>query len=156
MRRIIKYGVLLFLPVFFCAVWIPKLSDMSKSSRLSADTAMSARFRCQPVNKRVFEVIRDMESPGEYLAVYWLESGFGEQDCKIDPDEIVSLRKRWERAEGWGEYLSACESVWDDLVYFPTAASPKINVSFEDSWMYDRTYKKERVNEWTDIIPDKN
>ena len=89
MRRIIKYGVLLFLPVFFCAVWIPKLSDMSKSSRLSADTAMSARFRCQPVNKRVFEVIRDMESPGEYLAVYWLESGFGEQDCKIDPDEIV-------------------------------------------------------------------
>lgn len=156
MRRIIKYGVLLFLPVFFCAVWIPKLSDMSKSSRLSADTAMSARFRCQPVNKRVFEVIRDMESPGEYLAVYWLESGFGEQDCKIDPDEIVSLRKRWERAEGWGEYLSACESVWDDLVYFPTAASPKINVSFEDSWMYDRTYKEERGHEGTDIIPDKN
>ncbi len=156
MKRIIRYVVLLFLVLFFCALWIPKLTDMSKNSRLSADTVMSARFRCQPVNDRVLKVIRNIESPGGYLAVYWLETGFGEQDRRINPDDIVFLRKRWERAEGWGDYLNICQSVWDDLVYFPVAASSEISVSFEDSWMYDRTYKEDRGHEGTDIMPDKN
>lgn len=156
MKRNIRYGVFLFLLLFFCSIWIPELSDLSKSSRLSADTVTDALFRRQPVNDRVSGLIRSMESPGEYLAVYWLETGFGEHDRRIAPEDIVLLRQRWERAEGWSDYLGACQAVWDDLVYFPVALSREISVSFEDSWMYDRTYKEERGHEGTDIMPDRN
>lgn len=156
MKYIIRYAVLLFLLMLFCAVWTPKLSDMSKSSRLTSDTVRSARFRSQPVNEPVSETIWETEFPGEYLAVYWLETEFGEQYRKIDPQDIVTLRKRWERSEGWGDYLMACQSVWDDLEYFPIVSSDDFSVSFEDSWMYDRTYKEERGHEGTDIMPDKN
>lgn len=156
MKRIRKYAVLLFLLLFFCSIWIPKLSEISKSSRLSSDTVKSDWFRSQPVNELVSKTIRKIESPGEYLAVYWLETRFGEQDWKINPEDIVTLRKRWERLQGWGDYLMACQSVWDDLKYFPIAASSNFSMSFEDSWMYDRTYKEERGHEGTDVMPDKN
>ena len=134
-KRILKISFLLFLLVFICSLWIPRLRYMSGISRLDAETVQSDGFRAQPVDTQTARQISGMETPGEYLAVYWLESGFGEQNISI-----------------------SCQSVWDDLVYFPVALSQScnINVSFEDSWMFDRSYKGERGHEGTDIMPDKN
>lgn len=158
LKYITRLSLLLFLIVFFCSLWIPKLRYISESSRLNDSITQSAEFRCQPVDEQTAEVIRDMKDPGEYLAVYWLESRFGETAGNLSPDESISMRKRWERADGWGEYLSACQSIWDDLVYFPVASSENagFGVSFEDSWMFDRTYKGERGHEGTDIMAEKN
>lgn len=158
MKRILKISFFLFLLIFVCSLWIPKLQYLSEVSRLDTATAGSAQFREQPVNERTAQVIRKMEDPGEYLAVYWLESGFEEQNISLSPEDALAMRKRWERADGWGEYLNACQAVWNDLVYFPVALSKNsnINVSFENSWMFDRTYKGERGHEGTDIMPDKN
>ncbi len=158
MKRILKISFLLFLLIFSCSLWIPKLRYLSEISRLDADAVESPRFRQQPVNVQTARIINDMENPGEYLAVYWLESGFGEQNILLTPEDALTLRKRWERADGWSSYLSASQAVWDDLVYFPVALSQSsnIDVSFEDSWMFDRTYKGKRGHEGTDIMPDKN
>ena len=113
---------------------------MSEISRLDTDTVLSVSFREQPVDTQTARVISGIDAPGEYLAVYWLESGFGEQNISLSPDDALAMRKRWERADGWSDYLSACQAVWNDLVYFPVALSQSgnINVSFEDSWMFDR------------------
>ena len=158
MKRILKISFLLFLLIFSCSLWIPKLRYLSEISRLDAGAVESPRFRQQPVNVQTARIINDMENPGEYLAVYWLESGFGEQNILLTPEDALTLRKRWERADGWSSYLSASQAVWDDLVYFPVALSQSsnIDVSFEDSWMFDRTYKGKRGHEGTDIMPDKN
>ena len=131
---------------------------MSEISRLDTDTVLSDGFREQPVDTQTARVISGIDAPGEYLAVYWLESGFGEQNISLSPEDALAMRKRWERADGWSDYLSACQAVWNDLVYFPVALSQSgnINVSFEDSWMFDRSYKGERGHEGTDIMPDKN
>ena len=158
MKRILKSSFLLFLLVFTCSLWIPRLRYMSGISRLDADTVQSGGFREQPIDTQTARQISGMEAPGEYLAVYWLESGFGKQDISLSPEDALTVRKRWERADGWSGYLSACQAVWDDLVYFPVALSQSsnIHVSFEDSWMFDRSYKGERGHEGTDIMPDKN
>ena len=158
MKRILKISFLLFLLVFSCSLWIPRLRYMSEISRLDADTVLSDGFREQPVDTQTARVISGIDAPGEYLAVYWLESGFGEQNISLSPEDALAMRKRWERADGWIDYLSACQAVWNDLVYFPVALSQSgnINVSFEDSWMFDRSYKGERGHEGTDIMPDKN
>ena len=158
MRRYFRQIFLLFLLVFASAMWIPRLQYISEDSRLTDNILESENFRRQPADKWTLEQISDMEDPGEYLAVCWLENKFGEKDIHITPEEALSMRKRWERAKGWAGYLSACQAVWDDLTYFPVAVSddPDIGVTFEDSWMFDRTYKEERGHEGTDIMSSEN
>lgn len=156
LKKIGRYSVILFLLVFFAGIWIPRLEYGSERSRLSEDILSSEGFRRQTVSGEAMEQVRKMDAPGEALAVYWLESNFGQEPFSLLPDETAAARKRWERAKGWGSYLAACQAVWDDLQYFPVAESSdngRLSVSFEDSWMFDRSYGGERGHEGTDIMP---
>ena len=156
LKKIGRYSIVLFLLVFFAGIWIPRLEYGSEKSRLSEDIMSSEGFRRQTVSGEAMEQVRKMDAPGEALAVYWLESNFGQEPFSLQPDETAAARKRWERAKGWGSYLSACQAVWDDLKYFPVAESSdnsRLSVSFEDSWMFDRSYGGERGHEGTDIMP---
>lgn len=159
LKKIGKYSIVLFLLVFFAGIWIPRLEYGSEKSRLSEDILSSEGFRRQTVSGEAMEQVRKMDAPGEALAVYWLESNFGQEPFSLLPDETAAARKRWERAKGWGSYLAACQAVWDDLKYFPVAESSdnsRLSVSFEDSWMFDRSYGGERGHEGTDIMPSVN
>lgn len=159
LKKIGRYSVILFLLVFFAGIWIPRLEYGSERSRLSEDILSSEGFRRQTVSGEAMEQVRNMDAPGEALAVYWLESNFGQEPFSLLPDETAAARKRWERAKGWGSYLAACQAVWDDLQYFPVAESSdngRLSVSFEDSWMFDRSYGGERGHEGTDIMPSVN
>lgn len=159
LKKIGRYSVILFLLVFFAGIWIPRLEYGSEKSRLSEDILSSEGFRRQTVSGEAMEQVRKMDAPGEALAVYWLESNFGQEPFSLQPDETAAARKRWERAKGWGSYLSACQAVWDDLKYFPVAESSDnshLSVSFEDSWMFDRSYGGERGHEGTDIMSSVN
>ena len=159
MKKIGRYSIVLFLMVFFAGIWIPRLEYGSERSRLSEDILSSEGFRRQTVSGEAMEQVRKMDAPGEALAVYWLESNFGQEPFSLQPDETAAARKRWERAKGWGSYLAACQAVWDDLKYFPVAESSdnsRLSVSFEDSWMFDRSYGGERGHEGTDIMSSVN
>lgn len=159
LKKIGRYSIVLFLLVFFAGIWIPRLEYGSEKSRLSEDILSSEGFRRQTVSGEAMEQVRKMDAPGEALAVYWLESNFGQEPFSLLPDETAAARKRWERAKGWGSYLSACQAVWDDLQYFPMAESSdnsRLSVSFEDSWMFNRSYGGERGHEGTDIMPSVN
>lgn len=159
LKKIGRYSIVLFLLVFFAGIWIPRLEYGSERSRLSEDILSSEGFRRQTVSGEAMEQVRKMDAPGEALAVYWLESNFGQEPFSLLPNETAAARKRWERAKGWGSYLAACQAVWDDLKYFPVAESSdnsRISVSFEDSWMFDRSYGGERGHEGTDIMPSVN
>lgn len=159
LKKIRRYSIVLFLLVFFAGIWIPRLEYGSEKSRLSEDILSSEGFRRQTVSGEAMEQVRKMDAPGEALAVYWLESNFGQEPFSLLPDETAAARKRWERAKGWGSYLAACQAVWDDLRYFPVAESSdnsRLSVSFEDSWMFDRSYGGERGHEGTDIMPSVN
>ena len=159
LKKIGRYSIVLFLLVFFAGIWIPRLEYGSEKSRLSEDILSSEGFRRQTVSGEAMEQVRKMDAPVEALAVYWLESNFGQEPFSLLPDETAAARKRWERAKGWGSYLAACQAVWDDLQYFPVAESSdnsRLSVSFEDSWMFDRSYGGERGHEGTDIMPSVN
>ena len=42
-----------------------------------------------------------------------------------------------------------CQAVWDDLAYFPVAdcKDEDLSVTFENSWMFERSYNGDRVHE---------
>ena len=109
MKRILKISFLLFLLIFSCSLWIPKLRYLSEISRLDADAVESPRFRQQPVNVQTARIINDMENPGEYLAVYWLESGFGEQNILLTPEDCPDSTKTLGKSRRL-EQLSECLS----------------------------------------------
>lgn len=54
--------------------------------------------------------------------------------------------------------METCRAVWNDLEYFPVAEyeAERLNVTFSDSWMLDRTYQGNRKHEGTDIMPSVN
>ncbi len=155
-----KYrAVLLFLLALAVSVWTGRLVYLSEASRLNDNVTASDQFRSQPVNSEILEQLREVESPGEALGIYWLETGFGKEQNRLSLPEMEEKRKRWERAEGWKGYLNACQAVWDDAVYFPIPEAEegsRLTVTFENSWMFSRSYKGERGHEGTDIMPSVN
>lgn len=156
---LLKYFLLSFLCAFFICLWIGHLRYRSGESRLSPDILSTDAFRRQYVSEEVMDTVKSMDEPGSMFAVYWLESNFGQESVPMTEAEMLSARKRWERAKGWGTYLSACQALWDDLQYFPVAENAGNglrSVSFEDSWMFDRSYGGERGHEGTDIMPPVN
>lgn len=150
---------LLCLLIFFTTVLTFGLRYQSRYSRLSPDVATSDSFRKQYIPENIEEQVNGTDDPGSMLAVYWLESDFGRYDYLFSDEGILLARKKWERASGWGEYVWACQAVWDDLEYYPVVENPentRLYTTFEDSWMFDRSYGGERGHEGTDIMPSVN
>lgn len=57
--------------------------------------------------------------------------------------------------ESCPEYLSYCDAIWKDIVYFPVPVSTthkNYTVSYEDSWLWERTYGGKRGHEGVDIM----
>lgn len=151
-RDFFKNFTILSSVLFFCvlhsAIWIPKLQYQSEKSRLSEDIVYSNFFRRQPVSDEVLKKLKESEDPGKFLGLYWLESDFEREKTVGD---ITKSENRWKKAERWNSYVSVCRAIWNDLEYFPVAETNfgKVNVSFSDSWMLDRTYKGDRKHEGT-------
>ncbi len=154
-ERFMILSAALFFSAFFAAIWLPKLQYQSRESRLSEEVICSDLFRRQSVPDDIFEKIKQSDDPGKILGLYWLESDFGTQDVYSD---MRKAEKRWSHLEGWQSYLETCRAVWNDLEYFPVAEyeAERLNVTFSDSWMLDRTYQGNRKHEGTDIMPSVN
>ena len=151
----LRYLFILFLLALFAGIHIPKLQSLSEISRLTSDLVFSADFRSQPVSEEALDMARECSEPGELLGIYWLESDFGRDAAEIPGHAAGAERERWRSADGWAEYAAACRAVWDDVEYFPVAEPsnrPDAAVTFEDSWMFGRSYKGERGHEGTDIM----
>ena len=151
----LRYFCILFLLALFAGIHIPKLQSLSEISRLTSDLVFSADFRSQPVSEEALDMARECSEPGELLGIYWLESDFGRDAAEIPGHAAGAERERWRSADGWAEYAAACRAVWDDVEYFPVAEPSNRSdaaVTFEDSWMFGRSYKGERGHEGTDIM----
>lgn len=151
----LRYFFILFLLALFAGIHIPKLQSLSEISRLTSDLVFSADFRSQPVSEEALDMARECSEPGELLGIYWLESDFGRDAAEIPGHAAGAERERWRSADGWAECAAACRAVWDDVEYFPVAEPSNRSdaaVTFEDSWMFGRSYKGERGHEGTDIM----
>lgn len=151
----LRYFFILFLLALFAGIQIPKQQSLSEISRLTSDLVFSADFRSQPVSEEALDMARECSEPGELLGIYWLESDFGRDAAEIPGHAAGAERERWRSADGWAEYAAACRAVWDDVEYFPVAEPSNRSdaaVTFEDSWMFGRSYKGERGHEGTDIM----
>ena len=127
---------------------------------LTADISETAVFRKQQLSegrtgnlkagqpgKRHFQ--------GELLAVWMPQSRFALSSSRSLTAENYALwsgyLKKY-REEPYRELMASYQAIWDDLVYFPVDSE----VTYEDSWMYERNYGGERGHEGTDLMPPEN
>lgn len=153
--------VFIFLGCTFLSIGIHELQTNSRYSRLNEQTVESGAFRSQPVTEEMAESLTKQKSPGEALAVYWLETDFGrESRTDIYTKTVFERQKlKWSRKKDWNAYSAACRAIWDDLKYFPIpepANNIKADVSYVDSWMYERNYGGKRGHEGCDIMASEN
>ena len=153
--------VFLLAAVILSAAGIGQVKEAGRFGRLQEDTVKTGAFRRQTLDDGMQDMIRDMEDPGELLGIYWLETGFGEQPFSGNCTEqaFESMGRSWKRRLYWNVYAEACRAIWDDLVYFPIPVSKDgeaEEISFVDSWMYERNYGGTRGHEGTDIMAGEN
>ena len=137
--------IVLLLSLFTTLAEIQLLKD-SRWSRADSEILFQNRFRRQQIDEKTAAYIQNEEEPGDLLALYWLETNYGEETFPYRRDEetFLNLKQQWETAEGFWLFSNVCRSIWDDVQYFLLGAEsqeePEFTVSFTDSWMSERTY----------------
>ncbi len=161
MQHIKKTHLLLFL--LFLMTASAQLSALLYRQASAAGLARirpeSDKFRTQTLSEQTLPLLKQLEQEasmpaGEILSV--LASG---QDCRFArlPARLSAAALwRWRRVftdyrpAAYGRVRAAYGAVWDDIACFPVDAQ---GVSFENSWMFERTYGGTRGHEGTDLMP---
>lgn len=160
-RQMAGYALYCVLLCFFLAVGMDALTSQSRYGRLQGSVLESEAYRRQRMDDRMLEYIGTKERPGRELSLYWLENKFG-QEAFMHPyteASFLELESLWSKKPGWETYLEGCQAVWDDLRYFPVpepSNETDLEVTFEDSWMFERNYGGKRGHEGTDIMASVN
>lgn len=150
-----------FLFTLFLSMGIHEVKEISQFSRLDENTVESALFRRQPVPEKVLCNLEQQTDKGEWLAVYWLETDFIQEEWVNENTKgtFLTCRKKWSKNKEWNAFVSSCRAVWNDLKYFPVpepSNDEHAKVNFIDSWMFERSYGGKRGHEGTDIMASEN
>lgn len=116
-------------------------------------------LRRQEVTEEDYEMAAGYEEKSEFSRYAYLAGMLlTEQTRQEALDEYLKLLYRYYPKEIQGiEELE--QAVWADLQYFPVPISktePELTVSFDNSWMFERTFGGERSHEGTDIMASLN
>lgn len=132
------------------------------ADRLSSFSPRSSRFREMDLSgTRLKELKKARETLGlpssELLALSWFcQNLYGAgKFLPRNEEEYLRMKKAvlsFNRT-GYETLQGAYEAVWDDAEVFPV---PGTQVSYENSWMFERTYGGIRGHEGTDLMPPEN
>lgn len=163
MRRkyIHNYFILVLLSAFFIALWMGNLKMRGVLSRLHEHTVKSDLYREQKLEEKMVSYLEESEEKGQDAGLFLLETNFGYQRFAhpYSEETFECLKEKWKEQDAWTEYLAMTSAIWEDVQYFPVPVSTtdkKLGVTYENSWMTERTYGGKRGHEGTDIMTMKN
>lgn len=138
--------------------------NLGRRNLLNSQTILSDRFRRQSLSETAVAELRNVEqkkrgaAAGIYILEHWNPSKGGKPG-RVHPDALkistVGNDTFWTENPAWEGYLTACNAIWNDVVYFPvpvSASHKNYTVSYVDSWMGERNYGGKRGHEGTDLM----
>lgn len=148
------------------AVWLLfwYLEDNKKTGNLFRYSEESEEFRKMELSEAILDQMEELEeqtgySLGEQIAVFLPVFRFrivgNEQEMTQETLEKWDLFYTERKRERFLKLKESCCAIWDDLQCFPVENGEK-KMTFENSWMFPRTYGGERGHEGTDLMPPKN
>jgi len=148
--------LLTLIAAFFISMWLGRLNQIKKFSRLDDTTITSEAFRKHKLDEQIIQHLQYSKQKGKDVAIYLLKTNFGTERTR----KIVDFHENiWRNNSSWKQYFKANCAIWDDLKCFPVVLSKtKIteDISYENSWMAERTYGGKRSHEGVDIMAKKN
>ena len=142
-----------FFPLFLllCAVMLLEIHLYSRAGlqKLNMESIRSDWFRAQETGEEMTAYLKELkpEERGEAAGLFLLNQGSGR-----DWDSRASA---WKSRPSWSAFEKASSAVWQDVQYFPvprSSSKESRTVSFQDTWMAERTYGGNRGHEGTDLI----
>lgn len=138
----------------------------SKYNALSSEQLYTDEFRGQLIDEDEYQKMcslsKSLELPfSDVLCVFHCASGFQMEDITIDKKHYETYLEelREMQPEVLKEYQNWYERIYEEAEYFPVVLSSsqkKYTISYENSWMFERTYGGQRGHEGTDIMAEVN
>ena len=153
-KRIILFICLNLLLSFFCVLWTENLIDVKQLTPIRQEIILSSEYREQKINEELLPYLE--KDAGTKVALYLLESNYGYETWNYDFDKALKKRKQ---QEGYDAFAETTKSIWNDVKCFPIPEftnKKNLTVSYNNTWMAERTYGGKRNHEGIDLIASKN
>ena len=160
-RTLWNLFLLILLCSFFDVLGVQMLEEKSQARWPKEITVRSDTFRAQKFPENylpklfAFAKSEEDEKRAKAAAAIFLEyhctgNGLG----RLKKTEISQLIEKWDRFPQWKSFLEQMYSIWADVRYFPILQrkGEKESVTFENSWMEERTFGGTRGHEGTDLM----
>ncbi len=162
MKRNVEKIIIWILVLGLVGMLLNYLNQNKKAGNLPQYSEESEKFRQMELSENLLKKMKELEeetgySIGEQIAVFLPVFSFQMRDHE---DEMTQQTlERWnlfytkQKKETFFQLKQSCCAIWDDLKCFPIENG---KVTFENSWMFERTYGGERGHEGTDLMPPEN
>lgn len=137
---------------------ISRIQDIAKIMHLMDDEDTKENLRSQNITSEQYEAFCEYEKDGNYSRYEYLCGYlFTGKENKKSLEEYLKQVKRYEK-KNFSCMVAYEKAIWSDLKYFPVPASrgEDLAVSFENSWMSERTFGGKRGHEGTDLMASLN
>lgn len=145
------------------------LTDQSKHLYYNGDSNKTAEFREMKLSEdtlaSVLEFSKSNNIPiSRVITVLMIYQNFYLDTLELNPFTIndyenIYIKIQKENEDAYFALLETYEGIWEDVLYFPVPVSElneKAVVTYEDSWMFERTFGGNRGHEGTDIMAGMN
>ncbi len=161
-RKLIgKMPVIFILLLVLDGAAIPKLINDAAFFSMDKNTKKSSMFREQQLTEELVRYMQKGKEPAREAGIYLLEKNMRNHMMSppFSEKKFLDLEQQWNKNPCYTDYKASCESIWSDVEYFPvmfSSTDDTLTVSYEDSWMNERTYGGKRGHEGTDIMASQN
>ena len=162
MKRKIEKIIIWMLVLGLVSLLLSYLNQNKKVGNLQKYSGESEKFRQMELSENLLNRMKKLEdetgySIGEQIAVFLPVFSFQMRDHEEEMTqqtlEMWDLFYTKRKKETFFQLKQSCRAIWDDLKCFPIENG---KVTFENSWMFARTYGGERGHEGTDLMPPEN
>lgn len=167
--RMIRYGLYLLTIGTLLICYENHLYDLTSVTNLTENSVESAAFRSMSLSNESITALDRLNEEDSFdlskiITIWMLDNDYDLTNCSFSNYTIQTFEKSYankksRRPEQLQTLVAGYESVWEDVTYFPIPISntnEEATVSFENSWMAERTYGGSRGHEGTDVMADIN
>lgn len=150
--------ILLTVILGFDTVTIVQIQNIAKIMHLFDVEDTKENLRNQNISPELYKNFIQYEKDGKYTRYEYLCGYlFTGKEKQNSLEEYLKLVKKYEK-ENFSYIVDLEAAIWSDLTYFPVPVERgnALSVSFENSWMSERTFGGKRGHEGTDIMASLN
>jgi peptidoglycan LD-endopeptidase LytH len=168
-----KYIYVLILLILLACIYIVsfenQIFDMTGIKNLKKNVEETMEFRSMNLSENALNKLKELTKTTNtdtptILTILMLDNNFDLTNSSLKNYSIRNFNESFsykygKRPEDLKQLIEVYEEIWSDLTYFPIPISnsnEKATVSYENSWLAERTYGGNRLHEGTDIMANIN